>query len=250
MGVLIKNKINYSGNGASNINTKLLWESDNTTMAEGATITIDNLQLYDFIGIETIHNSTTLGRNALQWFKNIDTLANHENVLYSFSSGDAACHARTFTISGNTLTFSNGMQPGVAYNTGYTVPMKIYGTMCASNNSYSSYSIEEHVVGTWVDGSPIYEKTYTITNISSNYTVVDLELATSTINLIWIHEGFAVNGVYCTGNVVPYASSSAAGELGMCGYINKNTNTVEYHYRSGSYLSGGTAYITFRYVKA
>lgn len=112
-----------------------------------------------------------------------------------------------------------------------------------------NYSTSEQVVGTWIDGSTIYEKTYTIPNLSSNYSQVDLGLLTSSINLIWIHEGFGFNAPYGTGNVMPYSDSSAAGEMGIIGYIVKNNNTVEYHYRAGSYIENGTAYITFRYTK-
>lgn len=34
----------------------------------------------------------------------------------------------------------------------------------------SSYSTEEHVVGTWIDGKPLYEKTIAIDNIDIGYT--------------------------------------------------------------------------------
>jgi len=33
----------------------------------------------------------------------------------------------------------------------------------------SSYSTEEHVIGTWIDGKPLYEKTIAIDNISVGY---------------------------------------------------------------------------------
>lgn len=34
----------------------------------------------------------------------------------------------------------------------------------------SSYSTEEHVIGTWIDGKPLYEKTIAIDNIDVGYT--------------------------------------------------------------------------------
>ena len=107
----------------------LLWEnsSPSSGMAADTVITISTLQKYDLIGIVPIHNvSDNLATNAMQLFSTENTSVN--NQLITANSGNANNYARTFTITnGTTLTFSNGMQPGVAYNSNYVVPLRIYG---------------------------------------------------------------------------------------------------------------------------
>jgi hypothetical protein len=107
----------------------LLWEnsSPSSGMAADTVITISTLQKYDLIGIVPIHNvSDNLAPNAMQLFSTENTSIN--NQLITANSGNANNYARTFTITnGTTITFSNGMQPGVAYNSNYVVPLRIYG---------------------------------------------------------------------------------------------------------------------------
>ena len=63
-----------------------------------------------------------------------------------------------------------------------------------------TYSTEEHVVGTWIDGKPLYRKVYhgTSTTIPSGQTyarqIVDANLNTGTINTIDIRGGMYYTG--------------------------------------------------------
>lgn len=99
----------------------------------------------------------------------------------------------------------------------------------------SKYSLDEQVVGTWIDGKPIYQKTYS-TNISS------------------IHAG----GSYVFGfmsQILPGATSLISSEV-----CSPTIGTLNYAFmidgnkiiRICSYLTNGmiqNAYITFRYLK-
>lgn len=163
----------------------LLWEnsSPSSGMAADTVITISTLQKYDLIGIVPIHNvSDNLATNAMQLFSTENTSVN--NQLITANSGNANNYARTFTITnGTTLTFSNGMQPGIAYNSNYAVPLRIYGFRFGNEGSSNNYSTTEHKVGKWIDGSDIYEKTYT------NATEQSVSYQT------WTNTGITANGI-------------------------------------------------------
>lgn len=53
---------------------------------------------------------------------------------------------------------------------------------------YHNYSTTEHIVGSWIDGSIIYEKTYT-TNFVQGSTYVDIDISNENIDTIFSCEG-------------------------------------------------------------
>lgn len=69
------------------------------------------------------------------------------------------------------------------------------------NNEYMlsktcNYSLEEQVIGTWIDGKPLYQKTFIITSPS----VIKKECIYSTdltdIDTIWVTDGFLKHSSY------------------------------------------------------
>ena len=118
------------------------------------------------------------------------------------------------------------------------------------------YSENEQIVGTWTNGSTLYERSYTIPQTSSGYTVFDFTgLNINEVINVYTHEGIAFAP---STSEVPYGSAplcgyiqSYAGDLGFVGYVTHDANTgiYQFHYRVGSYLSGGTARVIVRYNK-
>lgn len=114
-------------------------------------------------------------------------------------------------------------------------------------SSNHDYSTTEHVVGTWIDGSILYEKTVNFTTTSSSdYTIQSLSLLTANVNTIWMHEGYAFkDGMsYIIGSY-----SFSPGNEEFLGFVYKNSPNVELHYRVGSGVRSASAYITVRYTK-
>ena len=105
------------------------------------------------------------------------------------------------------------------------------------------YSTSEQVVGTWIDGSTVYENTITISNTSTAYS--EYTHGISNIDKVWIDNGYAVSS---DGNistpVIGYTSSPAPDQFAI------NVTKVKFYYRAGSDVSGGNAYITLRYTKS
>lgn len=110
------------------------------------------------------------------------------------------------------------------------------------------YSTNEHIVGTDVDGSAIYEKTYYSDNakLSGAYTVIDSNLKPSILKRV-----ISINGSYYVGDgsegwmpdirlsesaTVAYDCYTRCGSLGLL-LIHNNRTISKYH-------------VTIRYVKA
>jgi len=106
------------------------------------------------------------------------------------------------------------------------------------------YSSGEKVVGTWADGTTLYEQTLTLSSLSasSSQTVAHGISA----NIIFIKEGFTSytsSNVAYSGMISAY--DSTAGDEELCIKID-GTNIT---YLAGTALANATAYITVRYTK-
>lgn len=110
------------------------------------------------------------------------------------------------------------------------------------------YSTDEVIVGTWIDGKPLYERTYHTTAGSVNtYNQFDFGLFTSTISMIRLATGYVEKGIVVS-NVSGYQVPSSDEQI--CGYIDKVANgNVKFDYRLGSSIAGGDLYLTIQYTK-
>lgn len=103
------------------------------------------------------------------------------------------------------------------------------------------YSTNEQVIGTWIDGKPLYEKTInygTLPNVANVAKDVNHNIAN--VDKIWITEGFATNGTFVN-------------QLNLSG-----VNNGEWYFGATStYIrcvtqsdrSAYSAYVTIRYTK-
>ena len=103
-----------------------------------------------------------------------------------------------------------------------------------------SYSTEEHIIGTWIDGSTLYEKTIDCGALPNN-TTKNVNHGISNMNHIIEYKGYATNGTYDL--PVPCPSSTATEAI-----------TVWYSgtviiIKTGMDRSAYNGYLTLRYTK-
>ena len=108
------------------------------------------------------------------------------------------------------------------------------------------YSTTEQVVGTWIDGKPLYEKSYiwTSTEITSESINLPVDLATIGADVVFIESGYMIdfNNNICP---IPYSHPEAMYNVGV--FIQSSKANVGVRASTGraiKYLS-----LTIRYTK-
>ena len=159
-------------------------------------------------------------------------------------------HGR-FIIDDNMLT--DEMIESVAAANGYVFPddfvtqeqLTDYATKEYVDDSIShvdtkhTYSTEEQVIGTWVDGSTVYEKTVNFGSLPNN-TTKQVAHGIANVNKIWIFDGFVTSGT------TQYQLDHAAYGI-YCWTINVDSTNIEIETESDR--SALSAYVTLRYTK-
>lgn len=113
--------------------------------------------------------------------------------------------------------------------------------------SSTTYSTEEHEVGTWIDGSTVFEKTIVKTQLAfqDSFAVIDPTLTAASVKEIISYEGSV-------------KTADGTGYTSLCGLpgmnlwifgIHNNINGLGLYGSSANALSGGTAICTIRYTK-
>ena len=112
------------------------------------------------------------------------------------------------------------------------------------------YSTQEQVVGKWIDGSTIYEKTYEVTNINSdNNYVIEPSFTKSAIKLLpGCGAVLQTTGTYNTDFALSVIDEDGAGIRVFTNINGLNFNVAKYNSHSSQY---GTcsALVTIRYTK-
>ena len=106
------------------------------------------------------------------------------------------------------------------------------------------YSTDEHIIGTWIDGKTLYQKSIQFTTASSSeYSSLNLNISNADTVMIVFDASFAIdsNGSYF--QVMPYHSSIQSTEIS--GFVSKTT----FDYRVGSELQNKSAVLTVQYTK-
>lgn len=101
------------------------------------------------------------------------------------------------------------------------------------------YSTDEKVVGTWIDGRNVYEKTFDVGYLNSS--AKSIAHGISNLNLVLNVHGSAYNGSYNL--TIPYSTTDASSCIGVA--INA-TNLIVYSSGRSDYYS----YVTIQYIKS
>ena len=114
-------------------------------------------------------------------------------------------------------------------------------------SSGHDYSSTEQVIGTWIDGKTLYEKTISFTTAStSGYTQQDLGLSSSDIDTIFVQSGFVAKG----DNVATWGAYASSVNPEQCiGFLYRNSTNISFDYRVGSAYFAGSSSLTVRYTK-
>lgn len=147
------------------------------------------------------------------------------------SSTIISCYFPILLLKGQTIKCK-------AMDSSYIRTVKFYGVK-KSENILHEYSTEEKVVGKWIDGKPIYEKTFssiTITNNTDNF--VSDNFGDKALR----HFQIDFNGI--SNNLT--SSNNYSDTL----FINTSNQLMYYISRTGSWWNGlNTANITVQYTK-
>ena len=143
-----------------------------TTDSYELSANIDNYDMLIVTGMTHINSSDYEQLNSLIIMKDD----------YYIEAVDGWSHSLNFSISGNTrrvvFNFNNGKLNVVKIEN--AVLKKIYGIKFV--NQQHEYSTEEKVVGTWIDGKPIYERVIYVNNFIIGNNEITLENLDTIIN--------------------------------------------------------------------
>lgn len=171
----------------------------------------DNKPLYQksvYVGSLSAGSGVSLAHN----IANIDTIANYEGIGFN------TVESRWSTLPrvDDDVTYQRGLAVGVtniviwgASNvqamTGVTVTIWYTKTTdVAGSGNWNTdgvptvhYSTSEQVIGTWIDGKPLYEKTINYGALPSTPNIErDVNHGIPDVDTIWIADGFATNGTF------------------------------------------------------
>ena len=103
----------------------------------------------------------------------------------------------------------------------------------------ANYSTEEHVIGTWIDNNPLYEKTMELDSLSAG----DNDFSLPQVKEIISVEGFGYGSDGWRGF---YDSGNSTSTYSMISYFNPSSHTLRLNIGSGR---ASKAVITIRYTK-
>ena len=116
---------------------------------------------------------------------------------------------------------------------------------CVNNGgAVTNYSTEEQRIGTWIDGKPLYQKTYSVFNYSDNCYVVDTNLTNLKYKVIDLH-----GHVYDDTNNYSFPYADGIYTVGC--YLNNTTGVVYIRALNGDNVNTNfhVDYITIKYTK-
>ena len=112
-----------------------------------------------------------------------------------------------------------------------------------------NYSTEEQVVGTWIDGKPLYQKTIDC-GAAPNNTNNTVDLGVSGVNTYFFMNGFAIIKTSSANQVLPISyldiTTLAAG-IGIL--LKVESNVLKAVIKDGANYSAYNVYITIQYTK-
>lgn len=132
---------------------------------------------------------------------------------------------------------------------------EIFGNVHIGGGSGHTYSTTEQVVGTWVDGRPLYQKSY-VTNMQSGSQTCDIAFTDitgldSVINLEGLFAGqvpFDLSGC-CYGTDYSKINVTALSQYKEYGYVDSSGIRV-YRQSTGTYSPTPEVVVTIRYTKS
>lgn len=107
------------------------------------------------------------------------------------------------------------------------------------------YSTNEVVIGTWIDGKPLYRKVLSTVGLAGN-TKKSIAYNIDNLDKIWIENGFAINALRIV--TVPMVGYNGNLSEKVDVWIEKQENVVKL-YANGGWGNDWTFYIIINYTK-
>ncbi len=225
----IINVTDESGSADRNYSETTLWSGSETPSTSGTQITLsDNISNYDEIVFCVISESNrksqesffvsglSIGETYLEETYPPESVG----VFWAYTSDTSIKICRISSSSGNAITYTKVV--GIKYGNG--------------TQTFHNYSTAEQIVGTWIDGSTLYERTFELSSMI-------------TIGTDWSSTGITLTGADKIVDVVVYRIDTL-GEFMVSVSLNTSTKAVSLlTLWNGVELSAGST-ITLRYTKA
>lgn len=224
-----------------------LWENPSPTSAFASqNITLSSSDYDILLVITRAHTSNDICQSAITY------KGGNADVFSSFySSNQILVRQRALTyVSDTSYTVENCTQNGTAVNE-CLIPLVIYGikkratvkvdAIAANVKASVDYSTDEHAIGTWIDGSTLYEKTVDIGNLPSATTKTVAHGIANFGTLIKL-EGVGIKGT--SRLPLPYVTGSINDCIAMQ-IEGNNINIACSNTWPGTYVG----YVTIRYTK-
>ena len=173
MGMIIQNGKLFSGEPKTTYTERVLWSGNQTVTTSGVDITLsDNLSEYDEVIFE-YHDSSF---NAISNF-----------LVSGLTIGDSYIQeAYRPNNLGIWFTYTNDISLNVKAISTDITHTKITGIKygdTVKRKDYHVYSTDEKIVGEWIDGSTLYERTYNVSSLSSSSILIDSNITSETAKI-------------------------------------------------------------------
>lgn len=119
------------------------------------------------------------------------------------------------------------------------------GTWLPNGTQAHHYSTDEHIIGTWIDGKTLYEKTieFTTTSTANTYTQYVHGIANVDVIMIDFSHSYLIYNETSYFQIIPYAGN--VGDQEIRGFISKTS----FDYRVGDNTKGKPVKLTVQYTK-
>lgn len=107
-------------------------------------------------------------------------------------------------------------------------------------NSMINYSTEEQVICLWLDGKPLYQKTFVKTNLNIGSGITSFEIDLSDVSDVFYISGVIKEGTHYF--ILPWAGNLSTG-------IEYHVEDHKIYMRSTDTFSNANVYFTLRYTK-
>lgn len=274
MGTILKNGINYSGSGSGSGGVSSYNELTDKPSIEGITLsgnkTASDLGLAkstDIPSTDTCYSTSDTAETTIaddDYFPFYDTSASGKRkTLWSNIKSVLKTYFDTYYSGGSSITAGTGLELS---NDEMSIKEFESGDMTevmtplpSSASKYMNYSTEEQVVGQWIDGQTIYQKTLNLTSKTVTTGRNEITLTSyigSNISNVWVDSTMSTMS---EGGLLITASLGGWGDANLAWSNYKAGSLFAFIYNSVPFLiyqksaSIGTThwgYVTLRYTKS
>ena len=233
------NKLQFgAGNAERGYREHTLWQGSETPPTSGTDITLsDDIANYDeivfCINSESDRKSQesffVSGLTVGETYLELTYPPENTGVFWVYTSGTSIKLYRISSLSGSAITYTKII--GIKYSE------------VVAGTSFHKYSTAERVVGEWINGSTLYEKTLNVGTISTSTIVAH---GITNLDKIICYECFGNYGGN-TPSVFPWQNPASAYGFGINSYDNTN---IEFARSSGLGSNFSDCYCTLRYTKS